>query len=159
MAESETGAGAVGGSAPGENVYELGMLRVGRARPRGPRPRQATVAAILLGLFGLLGVFVAWLLVAALKDDTDHGETVNGALYALAYLQFALSGAQIVSGLLVWQGRAWARILAIVLCSVNLLGGVLSLASGGAFQAITALALNIGLIRMLTRPDVADWCR
>ena len=127
--------------------------------PVRTRPRQGTVAAVLLVVFGLLGLGIAWLLLVVLNDQADHGESVNGVLYALVYGQFVVSAAQVGSGLFVWQGKSWARTLAIVICSLNILGGVLSLFSGSFLQAIAGIALNAGLIRILNRPDVRDWCR
>jgi hypothetical protein len=63
-----------------------------------------------------------------------------------------------VSGVFVLQGRNWARLLAIGLCSVNLLGAVVSLFTGAIFQAITAFAINVALIRLLNDYEVQAWC-
>jgi hypothetical protein len=122
-------------------------------------PGQVIATTVLLAIFGLLGLLVGWLLLSVINDDTSHGESVSGTLYFLAYLQFTLSALQILSGLLVLKGWNWGRILAITLCSVNLLGGLIDLFSGAPLQAVINFALNIALIRMLTRDTVADWCR
>jgi hypothetical protein len=121
------------------------------------RPRRATTVAVLLMVFGALGVLLAFVLTSILNDATDHGETVSGGFYLLAYASLALSAAEIVSGVFVLMGRSWARMLAIVLCSLNILSGVISLFTG-SFTAIVGVLLNIGLIRLLNRDDVRDWC-
>jgi hypothetical protein len=116
-----------------------------------------TVTAILLMMLGVLGVLSAWLIFELINDDTSHGESVSGWPYALAYIQFAMSGLQIAAGVMVWMGRTWARMLAITLCSISILAGLFSLFSH-APSALAGIALNIGLIRLLTHDDVADWC-
>jgi hypothetical protein len=137
------------------NVNPFGAVPAGiPLPPRRVRPRQVKVVSILLVFFGLLGVAIAWLLLSLIDDDVNHGETVNRFLYVLCYAQFALAVLQIASGALVWQGANWARITAIVLCGINALSGVISLFSGGGFQAIVGILLNIALIRMLLRDDV-----
>src|SRR5205807_2387966 len=119
-----------------------------------PRPRQAKTAAVLLVIFGVLTLAVTSLLLSVVNDQSDHGEAVNPFVYGLAYGQFVFSVAQVTSGLFVWQGRAWARTLAVVLCSVNILGGVVSLISGNVVQAIVSIALNGGLISILNGDNV-----
>jgi Co/Zn/Cd efflux system component len=150
VAERGIGTGGAVAGGGGQGPYA--------AEAREPRPRQVKVATVLMVLFGILGLFVTWLLLSVLNDDADHGETVKGGLYTLCYLQFALSSLQIISGVLVWQGRPWARYLAITLCSINIAGDVFSLAAGARLQAISGVAINVGLIRMLMRYEVVDWC-
>jgi hypothetical protein len=116
-----------------------------------------TVTAILLVMLGVLGVLFAWLIFELINDDTSHGESVSGWPYALAYVQLAMSGLQIAAGVMVWVGRAWARKLAIVLCSISILTDLFSIVSQ-APSALAGIVLNIGLIRLLTHDDVADWC-
>lgn len=74
------------------------------------------------------------------------------------YLQFALSGTQIVSGIFVLRGAWWARLLGIVLCGINLIGAVVNLVSGAPLPAIIAIALNVALIKYLMNEDVREWC-
>jgi hypothetical protein len=142
---------------PGDSVPPPG----GHGEPPKARrrpPGLVIATTILLAIFGALGLLFGWLLLSLINDDTSHGESVSGTLYFLAYLQFTLSALQILSGLMVLRGWRWGRILAITLCSVNLLGGVVDLFSGAPVQAIGNFALNIALIRLLTRDTVADWC-
>jgi hypothetical protein len=122
------------------------------------RPRQATIAGVLLIIFGALAILVALALLATVNDATDHGESVSGILYVLVYGQFILSAAQIVSGIFVLVGKPWARVLAVVICSLNLLGGVVSLVTGNFLQALFGIVINGALIATLNRNDVRDWC-
>jgi hypothetical protein len=116
------------------------------------------IASIALAVIGLLGVATAWLLLSLLGSESDHGQTVNQGLYALCYLQMALSAAQIFSAVFVWQGRLWARALALVLCGVNIFGAVISLLSGAELQSIPGVAFNAVLIRTLMGNQVVEWC-
>jgi len=143
---------------PGVHSQDDGVPLPGNDATARPRPRQATIAAILLMVFGLLAILVALVLLSTINDAVDHGESVNSVLYVLVYGQIVLSGAQIASGALVLTGKPWSRVLAVALCSVNILGGVVSLISGAVLQAIVAIAINGGLIGLLNRDDVRDWC-
>ena len=124
-----------------------------------PRPRQATTASVLLCIFGLLGALGSLVLLSALNNDADHGQSDPGILFVICYLGLAVSCLQIFSGLFVWQGKRWARTLAFWLCALNLLGAVVSLFSGGAVQAVVSVLLNIVLIRMVANDEVDWWCR
>jgi len=138
-------------------LYEVGVQSNPEpTRPR--RPRQATTAAILLVLFGALGIVMAFVLRMVVSDSTDHGQSVPAVLYVLVYAQFALSATQAISGVFVWQGRSWARGLGIVLCWVNIAGGVVSMFTGAVVQAITGIGLNLAMLRLLSSEDVREWC-
>lgn len=118
------------------------------------RPRQVTYTAILLVVFGGLGLMLAMLLLSAVNDEGD----LPGWVYGLVFVQFVLSGLQILSGVFVWLGKSWARTVATVVCSINLVGAVLSLVSGAIPQAITAGVVNIAVLRMLRGREVTEWC-
>ena len=136
-------------------MYEAGVQS--NPEPTQPtRPRKATVLSILLIAFGGLGFLFAILLMSLVTDS--HGASVPAYMYILVFVQFALSGAQAVSGVFVWQGRNWARVLAIALCSLNILGAVVSLFTGAILQAISGIAINVGLIRLLNDYEVQAWC-
>jgi hypothetical protein len=122
------------------------------------RPRQATVAAVLLIVFGALAILLTFFLYSLLSDAEDHGEEVPAISWGLVYLQFALSGTQIVSGIFVLRGAWWARLLGIVLCGINLVGAVVNLVSGAVLPAIIAIILNVALIKYLMNEDVREWC-
>jgi hypothetical protein len=123
-------------------------------QPVRHRPRQVTMTSVLLAIFGGLGLMMAMLLLSIVNDESD----LPGWVYVLVYGQLLLSGAQILSGVFVYLGRSWARKVAVVICVINLVGGVLSLFSGAILQAITAAAVNIALIRLLTGNEVTEWC-
>lgn len=123
-------------------------------RSRERAPRQVWWASILLAVFGGLGLMLAMLLLSVVNNEDD----VPGWVYGLVYVQFLLSGLQILSGIFVWLGKAWARTAATAVCSVNLVGAVLSLLSGAFLQALTTAAVNIALIRLLRGREVSDWC-
>lgn len=137
-------------------------------QPPGPPPKPATsptpielkrpaavwTVSILLTVLGALGMVFAWLLLGELGS---HGEHVNPVLKVLFYLQLLLSAAQIGSGLALLPGYNVARLIAIVLCVLNLIGGIVMLLTG-TFTAIVTIAVNGAMIRQLTRDDVWEWC-
>jgi hypothetical protein len=155
MAESGYGAEPQAGP-PAEDPWQFGA---GPTQVDRPRPRKATTAGVMLIVFGALSLLLGLLLLSLLNSDKNNGNTVSSAFYGAAYLQMVLSVAQIVSGVLVLQGRSWARVLAIVLCGLNLLGDLVSLFSGAGFQGILGVLVNIGLIRLLVNDEVVEWCR
>jgi hypothetical protein len=127
-----------------------------RYAPR--RTRSVVIASVALMGLGLLGVLLAWTLLMALNGDADHGQSVGSWLYGLCYLQFALSGTEILSGLAIWRGGwPWARITAIVICVVNLLSALVGLLSGNVLPGIFSVAMNGALIAMLRNDEVYDW--
>ena len=123
------------------------------------RPRSATTAGVLLIVIGALGLLFGVLVLALANHDKNQGETVSATLFIAGYVQIVFSGVQIVNGVMVLQGKAWARVTAIVLCSLTLLIGVVSLTSGGGSTGVVGLGLNILLIRLLLNRDVIAWCR
>lgn len=123
-------------------------------RSRERAPRQVWWASILLAVFGGLGLMLAMLLLSVVNNEDD----VPGWVYVLVYVQFLLSGLQILSGIFVWLGRRWARTAATVVCSINLFGAVLSLLTGAFLNALTTGAVNIALLRLLRSREVAEWC-
>ena len=122
------------------------------------RPGRVVLAAVVLVVFGALTVVNGWALQRIADDSAAHGQSVPAVLYGALYLQYALGLGQIVSAVFVWQGRHWARILAIVLCSVNILLALLSLAAGALYLGCLGILVNAALIRMLTLDEVTDWC-
>ena len=132
---------------------------VSLARPVRRRPRQVVIAAIALMVIAILGLLEAWLVLSVFIDDADHGQSVSSAWYILCYVQFALSGTQLLSGLLIWRGRLpWARIAAISICLVTLVSGIVTLLTGNVLPGIFGLVVNGALIRLLGKDDVYDWC-
>jgi hypothetical protein len=138
-------------------VYEAGVQST--PEPTQPtRPRKATLLAVLLMVFGGLGLLVSLLLLAGVNDTAGHGQSVPAYVYVLVYAQFLLSATQGASGFFVLRGHNWARLLAIGLCSLNIIGGLVSLSTGAIFQAISAVAINVALIRLLNDHEVQAWC-
>jgi hypothetical protein len=138
-------------------LYEAGVQS--NPEPTLPsRPRQVKTLAILLIVFGVLGLLFALLLMSIVSDSAGHGQSVPAVLYVLVFAQVALSAAQAITGVFVWQGRSWARVLAIVLCSVNIVGALVSLFTGAILQAISGAAINVALIRLLNNDEVQVWC-
>jgi hypothetical protein len=125
--------------------------------PRMTRPREVKIAAITLAALGVFSLLLTWLVLSLLDNDRNHGQAVSDGYFILVYVQFALSGLQVVSGVLLWRGSRLGRVLGIVLCLVNVLGAIGTLASGAVAQAIFGAALNIGLISLLANEEVGYW--
>ncbi|GAA0932684.1 hypothetical protein GCM10009557_94840 [Virgisporangium ochraceum] len=118
------------------------------------RPRQVNIVSVLLVVFGGLSLMLAMLLLSIVNNESD----LPPWIYVLVYGQLLLAGLQILSGIFVWLGKAWARTAAMVVCGINLVGAVFSLVSGSIFQAVTAGVVNIALLRLLRSTEVTDWC-
>lgn len=129
--------------------------------PLTPRKRgvKVWIASIVLVIFGIFGLLVAALLLAEANSDVDHGRDVSTALYALIYVQFALSTAQVVSGVAVWLGKRWAIGLATAVLAVNILGNIMSFFAGAFVPAAVGLLVNGSLIATVRGDDVVEWCR
>lgn len=122
------------------------------------RPGQVTFVGILLMLFGVAYGLAGVAALGTVADAADHGESVSPALYILPYTQIVLAVVQIVCGAFVLPGKRWARSLAVVICGLGILGGLVSLFSGSWLDGIGAIAVNAVLIGMLNRDDTRDWC-
>lgn len=70
-----------------------------RSRHEGHQ-RTVAVVAVLLAVFGLLGLFSALELISDLHRLARHGEPIAPDLYVIVYAQIVLSTAQAISGLL-----------------------------------------------------------
>ena len=109
------------------------------------RPVGISIIAILAALVGVL-CFVGAVLFAALSTAgsflTDLIETYGGSMPfdiggLLSAFLLAFAGIAAIVGILylvtafgLWTGRGWARMLAIVLLILNIIGGILTLPGG-----------------------------
>lgn len=125
---------------------------------REPRPRRVWTASALLIAFGLLLILVSWFLLSVVNDSAAHGRSVPSTVYVALYGQLALSLAQVVSGVFVWQGKKWALTTAKVICWLNVAGGIVTAISSSTVQALGGIAINGGILATLSHSDVADWC-
>jgi hypothetical protein len=126
---------------------------------RQRRPRAVWTASTLLIVFGLLAIFVTWLLLNLANANVAHGRSMPSAVYVMLFGQIALSSAQVVSGVFLWRGKEWALTTAKIICWLNLAGGILTLISGSTVQQVLGtLAINGGILATLNNSDVADWC-
>jgi hypothetical protein len=123
------------------------------------RPGLAGTGAVLLIVIGVLAIILSFYDIGQLHSAADDGLTVDGTDYGIDYAQMAFSLAQIASGVFLWQGREWARIVGIICCSLNLLGGIVLLFAGNPIGALINIVVNGGIIVALTRPDVRDWTK
>jgi hypothetical protein len=115
--------------------------------------------AVLLVIFGVLGLLLSVVIFAALRDDAAGGVIVPAPGYMLAGITVVVALAQVVSGVFLFRGREWARLLAITVCAINLISGVISLASGAVTQAVLGVVVNIAFIAGLNHYEVKIWCR
>jgi hypothetical protein len=125
---------------------------------RRRRPRRVTTISTVLMAFGVVGLLDAGVLLFVFTDAADHGRSIPLFLYGLCFLQFALSATQVVSGVFVWRGRSWARITAIVICAVNVLGAIAFIFFGAVPQGCLTMVVNIAIIGFLANNEVTNWC-
>jgi hypothetical protein len=124
-----------------------------RDRSQERPPGKVWLVSILLAVFGGLSLMLAMLLLSAVNNEND----LPGWVYGLVFVQFLLAGLQILSGVFVWIGKAWARTIATVVCSINIAGAVLTLLSGGVLNGLVTMSVSIGLIVLLRHREVSDW--
>ncbi|GAB7052457.1 hypothetical protein [Catenuloplanes indicus] len=127
--------------------------------PPRTRPRQVKLVSVMLAVLGALGLVVSVALIALLGEEAGRGSDVPAWSYALLIAQLVISAVQIVTGILIWRGVAWARTAAAAICGLNVLGGVINILTGAALQSILGIVINIALIRLLFHDDVNDWLR
>lgn len=123
------------------------------------RPGLASFGAIALIAIGALGVLYTLFAFSQLHAAAQEGLEVDGVEYGIWFVQLAFSVVQIISGIFLWRGREWARVLGLVFCWLNLVGGIITLFTGAIVPAFIGLAINGGVIAALTRPDVRDWAQ
>jgi hypothetical protein len=112
---------------------------------------------VLLIVFGALGTLLATVLLSEVAEDAGHGMDVGAAAYLAGWLQLVVSGAELASGVFLWRGRAWARVVATVVCGLNILGALVVLVQGVPL-ALPGIGINIGLIAVVNARETADWC-
>ncbi|WP_426512181.1 hypothetical protein ACPPVO_17075 [Dactylosporangium sp. McL0621] len=123
--------------------------------PITKRPREVWTVSILLFCFGLLGTVLSLFLAGLVAGEDDIPGFVTFAVYAGA----VLAAAEILAGVFVFLGREWARRIAIAVCVLNGLSGLVTLASGVVLQALVGIVVNIALIVNLSKDEVRYWCR
>jgi hypothetical protein len=142
----------------GQQGYNFGPPAVAQNRPG-----QVMAAAILdfvAGAFWVIcGVVVAIIGIvggSAVQDITD-ANNVGGAIIAVfiigGLILAGIGALLIVCGIKMLQGAQWARIVAIVLAALAVLGGLSSFAnndSGGVGGGVFVLIYNIAIILCLT---------
>ena len=122
-----------------------------------PRPREVKVATMVLAAIGAIGLLTAWLLLTVLRDDQNHGQDVASGYFTLVYLQFAFSGLQVISAVLLWLGSRWGRVLGIVLCAIDVIAAVANLGHGAVVPTLFGVVLNIVAIRALADSEIGYW--
>lgn len=91
------------------------------------RPKQTTIAAILLFLLSLLNT--ASEVPALLQGPAAAGSIDDIGLYAWVLFNFAYSVAGIIAAFGLWRNMRWGKVLALVVSALsilNLLVGILS---------------------------------
>jgi len=125
------------------------------------RPKAAGTLSVLLIVFGALGVIVTFLEIATVQSNSANlGVDVPGFVNGLLYGQLVLSAGELISGIFIRQGgRPWARILPATVCWLNIVAGLVALATGSVVQALFAFVVNGLLLWLLSRQEVSEWCR
>jgi hypothetical protein len=123
------------------------------------RPKQALLAATVVAGVGMLGAVSALFLLSFLSDDAAHGRDVSGLAYTIVLISLIMSLAQVGSGVLIFLGRDWGRLLAIGLSGLIIASNLFAIFSGSLLQGCVGIIVNVTIIRALTRDEVREWCR
>jgi hypothetical protein len=130
---------------------------------RPPRPVGISILAILELLFGALA-FIFGAILAASSGFIDSyaksmglGSISSGALGTVLAI---FGGALVVGGLIailigwgLWTGRGWARIIAIILSILGVIGGLATVVLG-VYTGIVSLLIDLLILWYLFRPNV-----
>ena len=127
--------------------------------PRDPRPREVRLVSILLMFFGGLGLVLAPFLLRALRDDAAHGRSVSGPAYGLVAVATVLALTQLLCGVFVFQGREWARKVAIGVCALSVVTSLVALAAGAVYPVVIGVAISIVIFANINKPPVVSWMR
>jgi hypothetical protein len=121
--------------------------------PAAGRPTRATIAGILLIVFGVLElVFTLLVVLLALAFGLDR--PIVYASFALLALAMAV---QIVCGVMVLRRRRWAARAAIVVCAAAIVLSVVTWIDTGNASPVGTIALNAILIWLLANREVRAW--
>jgi len=123
------------------------------------RPILVWLLSLLLVLFGLVWTLMSIGLISELNDDHPYSRSGPGWYWVLAALALAVAVAQSVSGLSLFSGQEWARMVGMAVCGLNALGAVAMFVTTGDLQTCLTIAAHVGIIFGLNRYEVVDWCR
>ena len=127
------------------------------------RPLGVTILSILYILAGLLGIIGSLLLslfgasIIAIFISPEGGPmppsllTASAGLIAgfMALILLIFSVIDLIVGIGLYNGRDWARVIALIFAVIGLIGGILSIPIG-----IIWIVINAIIIWYLTRPHV-----
>ncbi|WP_199434189.1 hypothetical protein [Qaidamihabitans albus] len=125
------------------------------------RPRMPFSLKVSLGILafqvlsnGAMGV----LLLYFAAEDAEHGRSVPGLQYVLAYVSVAVAVVLIGCAVLLGRRVPGARIVVAVLEVLTVISGLLAVVQG-AVQGVVGIVLAVLVIAHLFRADVSAWLR
>ena len=132
--------------------------------PRRSRPVGVTILAILAFLEGLVSFF-GGLAIMGLASIAILFPFKGPIMSLLGGGFFLIGGLLAIVGLIwfgigmgLWNGKNWARIIAIILSILYLIGGLLSLSVPPLWgEAVFSIILSLIIIYYLTRSYVKDF--
>lgn len=109
----------------------------------------ASIIAVVLGVMSLLGALVSMTSAGAGMAETLGQPEAAGILP----LVFAICGLiYLVPAIFLHRRARWARIMLMVVASLGVLGGILSLPA-----SIIGIALHVGILVMMTQQPTKEW--
>ena len=117
------------------------------------RPLGITVFSIYYGLKGLIALAVAVVgaaIIGLVPGALIFGMAIGTIFAIFAFIQFVIAGA-------LFSGRAWARILVMVLAVIDLLIGLAMFATGIGATLIISLLIDVAIIYYMTRHNVKQY--
>lgn len=128
-----------------------------------PRPLGISILAIIELLFGVISLVLGAILAAASGSIVSAAKSVGlGSIGAgaLGTVIAILGGGLVIAGLIgiligwgFWTGRGWARIVAIILTAIGVIGGLVALLLG-IYTGIVGLVIDVLILWYLFRPSV-----
>jgi hypothetical protein len=121
-----------------------------RRRP----PGQVIAVSIVLVIRGALGLLLTYATLQALPLHPVASWIPDALWFSMG---FAI--AQIVSGLFLWLGKPWPRVLALAVLALDIvLGLFIMMVTNPSCPGFSGIAVDVAIIAMLSRTAVREWC-
>lgn len=118
--------------------------------PRRP-PALVWVASGVLMFFAVISVLGAFAAFALVQRGVAMATWLGAVTLGFAAIYVAVS-------VFLFRGKAWARRTGIAVAGVNIALSLLFSVTEGVAPNCIGLLLQVGIVVLLMRPEVANWC-
>jgi NADH:ubiquinone oxidoreductase subunit 6 (subunit J) len=123
---------------------------------RTAAPKILRVAAVVIYVQAIASIFVAAVELSGVVQQLRNNQDVPGLAYFGAIVEPLVAILLVMAAASVWSKRTWARSFALCLEALVVASGVVNLFSGH-FQGITQIVIAVGVVVLLSLPQVGAW--